>query len=77
MSKSSLLWVTRDNREIPLSEMQDSHIRNTIAFLSRSDDWPKDNAAFWIERFREELRRRGHDDIYPERETFWDRLLAP
>jgi hypothetical protein len=29
------LWTTRDGATIPISEMEDDHLRNTISFLQR------------------------------------------
>ena len=34
---SKISWVCRDGRRIPLSEMKDDHLRNTLAYLVRND----------------------------------------
>lgn len=35
----SVIWTTRDGREVPLVEMDDRHISNAVALLSQ---WRKD-----------------------------------
>lgn len=31
----ALVWTTRDGRKIPVTEMTDEHLQNTIAMLKR------------------------------------------
>jgi hypothetical protein len=39
-------WVTKDNRRIKVSEMEDRHLRNTLAFMERKlDDLMNEQAA--------------------------------
>lgn len=52
------IWETKDGRKIPVEEMTDSHIRNTIAMLKRHnvcDLWMP-----WITRLEKELERRAN-----------------
>ena len=34
--KSGLVWITKDMKVIPIEEMTDSHLENTIKMLERS-----------------------------------------
>lgn len=36
------IWVTRDLRQIPIAEMSDAHIYNTLAMLKRNAEEDKD-----------------------------------
>lgn len=71
------IWLTRDEREIPLAEMETPHIQNAVARLKPwvrvlkakvRQTWDEDDAADlgdlqgWLERFKKELKRRGHSD---------------
>ena len=51
------IWQTKDGKRIPVSEMSDSHLRNTIAYLERKDDC--DLMLPWIEVMRNELDKRS------------------
>lgn len=50
------IWLTRDDREIPVSEMSQAHLTNTIHFLQRNPGFPL--RELWIEALQEELNRR-------------------
>lgn len=50
------IWVTKDNKELKISEMQTSHIRNCINFIKRKDD---DLYKCYIPVFEAELKKRG------------------
>ena len=52
------IWVTKDNRELKISDMQTSHIKNCINFIKRNDD---DMYACYIPVFEAELKRRGEE----------------
>lgn len=48
--KSGLVWVTKDMKVIPIEEMTDTHLDNTIAMLER-------NKEIDDERRREHLQK--------------------
>ena len=48
-------WRTKDGREIKLTDMTDSHIKNCMRLIGEDDEW------YW--RFKEELDRRMKDAI--------------
>lgn len=52
-------WTTRDGTRIHVSDMTESHIRNTIRYIERVDKI--DLYLPWIDRFKRELRERGLD----------------
>lgn len=52
-------WTTRDGNQIHVSDMTESHIRNTIRYIERVDKI--DLYLPWIDRFKRELRERGLD----------------
>lgn len=51
------IWTMKDGTRIPVTEMTDLHIRNTIRMLERKDKY--DIYMPWITRLREELERRS------------------
>jgi len=38
-------WTTKDGRKIPIREMTDSHLENTIRFLRRAFEAYRDDVA--------------------------------
>lgn len=50
-------WETKDGTKIHVTDMTTSHIKNTINFIKRRDY--NDRYLPWIDRFEEELERRG------------------
>ena len=50
------IWVTKDGREVPVSDMSDEHIKNSISMLKRNDYC--DLYLPWIDRFEKELEKR-------------------
>ena len=52
-------WTTRDGSQVHVSDMTESHIRNTIRYIERVDK--VDLYLPWIDRFKSELRERGLD----------------
>ena len=50
------IWTTASGEEIHVSEMETSHIVNTIKYLERKDF--KDLYLSWIEMLKKELDRR-------------------
>lgn len=50
-------WKMRDGKKIHVSDMSESHIRNTIKFIQKVDH--TDLYLPWINRFKNELRERG------------------
>lgn len=50
------IWVTKDGKELKISEMETSHIKNCIRFIHKKDD---DFFLGYIPVFRSELERRG------------------
>ena len=57
------IWVTKDNRELKISEMQTTHIKNCINFIKRNDD---EMYACYIPVFEAELKRRELERIQNE-----------
>ena len=55
------VWTTKDGTQIPVEDMTTSHIRNTIAFIKRTDQ--TDMYLPWVEVFEEELERRESEEI--------------
>lgn len=53
------VWTTKDGQEIPVEDMTTSHIRNTIAFIERTDK--TDLYLPWVKVFKAELKRRGEE----------------
>lgn len=51
------VWFTKDGQEIPVEDMTTSHIRNTIAYIERTDKY--DLYMPWLKVFKKELERRG------------------
>lgn len=54
------IWTTRDGTEIRVEDMTSSHIRNAKALCERNNVC--DLYTPWIERFTEELRKRGESN---------------
>lgn len=52
-------WTTKNGKEIPVSDMELSHIKNTIAMLKRSKSEHK-AIPLWITIFEKELKRRAN-----------------
>lgn len=50
-------WTTKDGKMIHVSDMTESHIRNTINFIKKRDSC--DMYLPWILVFEKELERRG------------------
>ena len=50
-------WTTKDGTRIHVSDMTESHIRNTIRYIERVDKI--DLYLPWVDRFKRELRERG------------------
>jgi len=50
------IWVTREGKELKISEMETSHIKNCIAFIKRNDS--DDMYHCYIPVFEKELKRR-------------------
>lgn len=50
------IWTTKDGRQMHVSEMTDSHLRNAIAFLEKQNY--EDVYMPWIEVMEAELERR-------------------
>ena len=53
------IWVTKDGKELKISEMETSHIKNCIRFIQKKDD---DFFLEYIPVFRSELERRGEEE---------------
>ena len=53
------IWTTRDGRKIPITEMTDAHLTNTINYLKRIDTI--DMYYPWIVVMKEELERRNNE----------------
>jgi hypothetical protein len=56
-------WITRDQRELPLSAMDNQHLHSAIASLTRwrsheDDDDRRAELKQWISRFKTELKQR-------------------
>ena len=45
------IWVTKDGRQIPVRQMERSHILHAIARIERSKNWRKE----YLERLKLEL----------------------
>lgn len=45
---SSLVWKTRDGREIPIEDMETSHIKNAQALLRRKGFVEKSTFIFYL-----------------------------
>ena len=52
----SKIWTTKDGTKIPVRDMTDSHIQNTINLIKRMDKY--DYYLPWLKVFEEELRDR-------------------
>ena len=37
-NSGSIVWITKDGREIPINEMSDEHLKNTINMIMRVRD---------------------------------------
>jgi len=64
--RRKLIWTTRMGEEVLIKDMEDSHVKNTIIYISkRQDEYTKYKlgvyeingmeASEWVEIFREEL----------------------
>lgn len=53
-------WTQKDGTVIPISKMEDSHIRNCLRMLKRQEEkyGTDDIREAWIDRFTKELERR-------------------
>ena len=50
------IWTTKDGTKIPVRDMADSHIQNTINLIKRRDKY--DYYLPWLKVFEEELKDR-------------------
>lgn len=54
------VWLKRDGTEIRIEDMTSSHIKNAKALCERNNVC--DLYTPWVERFTEELRKRGESN---------------
>lgn len=59
-----MIWITADKRAIPITEMETTHIQNSIAKIRRSiridaNGKPKGWRLNLLKPLRDELKRRG------------------
>ena len=45
-NNSEIIWITKDKKEIPINEMTDSHLINTINMLARYREFADIAAEF-------------------------------
>lgn len=58
-----MIWITKDNREIPIQNMSDNHLINTIYFIQRripeqKTKKGKDILEVYLNYMKEELQSR-------------------
>ena len=57
--KKKLYWTTKDNQKILVQKMQDSHLTNTINYLTRKDKIENNTAIReWLDVFDLEFNKR-------------------
>lgn len=50
-------WLTNDGRKILFTNMSNNHLKNTIAYLKRNEDWPYQKE--FIKKMSDELQYRS------------------
>ena len=58
------IWITRDNEDIDIRDMDQRHLDNCIAFLKRNEA-PRWWHKAWIEAMECERKRRAVTDFLP------------
>ena len=57
------IWITKDGRQLHVSQMTDKHIENCLAILHRSESYFSDPFIIMFEK--EQRRRVNHDKRRP------------
>ena len=74
--RDNYIWKTREGKKIPVSKMENGHLKNTIRYLQRYED---QLAKDWVHIFKCELKFRKisqQERMLERKHEFYEEIIA-